>query len=168
MMTREHRQEALCRAYVQAVAAQAGATWSKPDSDYGIDLSLRLVSPVEGRRRDVGAQIDLQLKSTTQAIVSETEVIYDLDVDTYNDLRDVDRPNLFVLVLFVMPPDAALWLSQAAEQLCLRHCAYWTSLRGFPLTTKTSSIRIKIPRSNIFSVEALAQLLQQARERKRT
>lgn len=30
------------------------------------------------------------------------------------------------------------------------------------------SIRIKIPRTNIFSVEALVQLLHQARERKRT
>ncbi len=166
MMTREHRQEALCRAYVQAVAAQAGVTWSKPDPDYGIDLSLRLVSPVEGRRRDVGAQIDLQLKSTTRAIVSETEVICDLDVDTYNDLRDVDRPTFLVLVLFVMPADEALWLSQASEQLCLRHCAYWISLRGLPPTTATSSIRITIPRTNIFSVEALTHLLRQARERK--
>lgn len=168
MMTREHRQEALCRAYVQAVAAQAGATWSKPEADYGIDFSLRLVSSVEDRRRDVGAQIDLQLKSSTQAIVSETEVIYDLDVDTYNDLRDVDRATLFVLVLFVMPPDETHWLSQGVEQLCLRHCAYWTSLRGLPPTTKSRSVRIEIPRANIFSVEALLQLLQQARERKRT
>ncbi len=29
MMTLGHRQEALCRAYVQAVAAHAGLTWSK-------------------------------------------------------------------------------------------------------------------------------------------
>lgn len=166
MMTREHRQEALCRAYVQAIAAQAGVTWGKPDSDYGIDVSLRLVSPVEGRRRDVGTQIDLQLRSTTRASMSETEVIYDLDVDTYNDLRDADRPILFFLLLFVMPQDEALWLSQAPEQLCLRHCVYWASLRALPPTTATSSIRVKIPRTNIFSVEALTYLLQQARERK--
>jgi hypothetical protein len=29
-MTREHRQEALSRAYVHAVAAQAGVLWSRP------------------------------------------------------------------------------------------------------------------------------------------
>jgi hypothetical protein len=167
MMTREHRQEALCRAYVLAIAAQAGVSWSKPDPDYGTDLSLRLVSPVDGRLRDAGAQIDLQLRSTTRAIVSETEVMYDLDVDTYNNLRNVDRPNLLFLVLLAMPPDEALWLSQDLEQLCLRHCAYWISLRGFPPTPATRSIRITIPRRNIFSVEALMDLLQQARERKR-
>ncbi len=168
MMTREHRQEALCRAYVQAVAAQAGVTSSNPVPDYGIDLSLRLVSPVEGRRRDVGAQVDLQLKSTTRAIVSDTHVIYDLDVDTYNDLRDTDRPTLLILVLFVMPVDEVFWLSQTSEHLCLRHCAYWVSLRGSPPSTATSSLRITIPRTNVFSVEALTDLLKQARERKQS
>ena len=49
MMTREHRQEALSRAYVQTIAAQAGVLCSKPDPDYGIDLSLREVE-VRGER----------------------------------------------------------------------------------------------------------------------
>ena len=84
MMTQGHRQEALCRAYVQAVAAQAGLLWGKTEPDYGVDLSLRSVGIQENRRRDVGVQIDLQLKSTTRAVVTDTEVRYDLDVQTYN------------------------------------------------------------------------------------
>ena len=166
MMTREHRQEALCRAYVLAVAAQAGLIWSKPTEDYGIDLSLRSVALENNRWRDAGAQLDLQLKSTTRAIVTETEVVYDLEVDAYNDLRRVDRPCPRVLILLVMPTEEALWLNQTPEQLTLRYCAYWMSLRGQPLTTATRTIRIRIPRANLVSVEALTQLLQGVAERK--
>ena len=74
MLTKNHRQEALSRAYVQAVAGQAGLICSKPDPDYGIDLSLRLVMMRENRRWDTSVQLDLQLKSTTRANLRETEV----------------------------------------------------------------------------------------------
>jgi hypothetical protein len=38
MLTREHRQAALSRAYVRAIAAQAGLVVSEPENDYGIDV----------------------------------------------------------------------------------------------------------------------------------
>jgi hypothetical protein len=80
MITRAHRQEALCRAYVQAVAAQAGLLWGRSEVDYGIDLSLRSVAVRGNRRRDGGTQLDLQLKSTTRSAVTGTAVAYDLEV----------------------------------------------------------------------------------------
>jgi hypothetical protein len=43
MLSKARRQEAPSRAYVQAVAASAGLAVSRPDPDYGIDLSPRLV-----------------------------------------------------------------------------------------------------------------------------
>jgi Domain of unknown function (DUF4365) len=166
MMTQAHRQEALCRAYVQSVAAQAGLLWSKTEPDYGVDLSLRSVSIQENRRRDVGVQIDLQLKSTTRAVVTDTEVRYDLDVQTYNDLRDDNGRCPRLLVVLIMPAEEARWLSQTPEELTLRHCAYWISLKGYPPTTAASTIRIAIPLTNIFSVAELTRLMQQAGERK--
>src|ERR1043165_1874637 len=41
MLTQPHREESLCRAYVQAVAAQAGLNFSWLAYDYGIDMTLR-------------------------------------------------------------------------------------------------------------------------------
>jgi hypothetical protein len=166
MMTRAHRQEALCRAYVQAVAAQAGLLWSRTEPDYGIDLSLRMVTRHDNRHRDGGAQRDLQLKSTTQAAVTETAVAYDLDVQAYDDLRSVSCPCPRILVVLVMPGDESLWLTQTADELTLRHCAYWMSLRGQPPTTATRSVRIFIPVANLFSVEAVTRLLEQVRNRR--
>ena len=74
MTTQQHRQAALCRAYVHAAAAQAGLLCSKPDPDYGIDLSLRMVEVRDRRYSDTSVQIDLQLRSTTRANVAATEV----------------------------------------------------------------------------------------------
>src|SRR5205823_8046818 len=114
---------------------------SQPEPDFGIDLSLRLVTAVQNRRRDAGVQVDLQLKSTTRASRTPTAVLYDLEVEAYNDLRGADCPCPRILVVFVMPPDEADWLGQTAEELTLRHCAYWLSLRGLPATTATSTVR---------------------------
>jgi hypothetical protein len=162
MITQAHRQEALCRAYVQAIAAQAGVLWSKTEPDYGIDISLRSVEIQENRRRDAGIQIDLQLKSTTRAAITGTEVRYDLDVQTYDDLRDERSRCPRLLVLFIMPAEEARWLSQTTEELTLRQCAYWMSLTGQPPTTATSTVRIAIPLTNIFSVDELKRMMQRA------
>jgi len=44
--------------------------------------------------------------------------------------------------------------------LILRLCAYWLSLRGFEATTATSSVRLFIPREQVFSVDALHDLMR--------
>src|SRR5579862_3063647 len=115
MMTRNDRQEALCRADVRAIAAQAGVICGEPESDYGVDLCLRGVR-VRGRRHlDRGGQIDLQLKSTTRAIEDDTEIRYDLDVKAYDDLReDMDNCPRY-LVLLVLPDEESRWLEQSPE-----------------------------------------------------
>ena len=80
MLPRNQRQEALSRAYVRTIAAQAGLTIAEPENDYGIDMTLRTLTIRDGRRRDVGPQIDLQLKSTTRVSLGATHLSYDLDV----------------------------------------------------------------------------------------
>jgi hypothetical protein len=160
MMTQNHRQEALCRAYVQAVAALAGVGTSVTTPDYGIDLSLRSIEVREEQRQDAGVQLDLQLRSTTRALVSDTQVSYDLDVRTYENLRG-ERPVPRLLVLLVLPPEEGQWLTQSPEELVVRRCAYWFSLREAAPTVASSSVRIVIPRTQVFSVSAVQTLLSQ-------
>jgi Domain of unknown function (DUF4365) len=159
VLTQNHRQEGLCRAYVHAVAALAGVSTSIPMPDYGIDLSIRWISQRETQRHDAGVQLDLQLRSTTRAIVSGTEVHFDLDVRTYQSLRTDPRiPR--ILVVLVLPEDERLWLHQTIDELVVRHCAYWHSLRGAAPSTASSSVRIAIPRRQMFTVEALQTFLE--------
>ncbi len=158
MLTRNHRQEALCRAYIHAVAALAGVGTSVPVPDYGVDLSLRNVEQRGARYLDGRLQLDLQLRSTTRANVTETHVGYDLDVQTYDFLREPSRVPCLLVVL-VLPEDETLWLTQSAEELVVRHCAYWHSLRGVAPTAASSSVRVAIPRSNVFSPHAIREIM---------
>src|SRR5262245_7998967 len=111
MLTRSHRQEALSKAYVRAVAAKAGVICSEPEQDYGIDMCLRAVRMRGDRHADAGGQVDLQLKSTTRAAVEADKIVYDLEMKNYDDLRQggVNCPR--ILVVLVLPEDEEQWLS---------------------------------------------------------
>ena len=159
MLTQPHREESLCRAYVQAVAAQAGLNFSWLAYDYGVDLSLRAVEKVGKRYLDLGIALDLQLKATTRAKILPTHVVYDLEAKTYQHLRLADAKRPRILVLLVLPGEESKWLSQSPEELILRHCAYWMSLRGMPPSKAKKTVRIAIPKENIFAAGAVPQLL---------
>jgi hypothetical protein len=159
MLPRNQRQEALSRAYVRAIAARAGVLCTDAAQDFGIDLFLRGVATRDGQFWDTGPQLDVQLKSTTRAEVRATEVVYDLEVRAYNLLREPSAGGLRVLVLLVLPEDETQWLTQTVDELLLRRCAYWLSFRGAAPTTAHTTQRIVIPRTNVFSPEAVETLL---------
>jgi hypothetical protein len=159
MLTQPHREESLCRAYVQAVAAQAGLNFSWLAYDYGIDMTLRTVERVGEHYMDVGMPLDLQLKATTRAKVRPSHVVYDLEAKTYKHLRLSQNEGARILVLLVLPANESEWLSQSVDELILRRCAYWMSLRGMPKTKAKKSIRITIPTENVFSVQAVQSLM---------
>jgi hypothetical protein len=165
VLPRNQRQEALSRAYVRAIAARCGLLCDfAREYDYGIDLSLHDIARRGSRVGESGFQLDIQLKSTTSAQLTADEVLYDLEVKAYDDLREPAVGNYRVLVVVVLPPDESLWTSQTEEQLVIRGCAYWSSLRGLPPTTNQRTTRVSIPRGNVFSVEGVTALMDRIRK----
>ncbi|MBN9119758.1 MAG: DUF4365 domain-containing protein [Planctomycetes bacterium] len=163
MITRNHRQESLSRAYVQAVAARAGAVCSVPDLAYGIDLTLRAVDETDGFV-DAGVLLDLQLKATTNADVRDPATIgFDLRVADYDKLRRPDVPIPRVLVVLELPPDEAEWAAQTVGELILRRTAFWISLRGRPAVDVTTTTRARLPRTNLFTPATVTDLLARVR-----
>ncbi len=65
-----------------------------------------------------------------------------------------------------MPADEAEWVNQSPDELAIRHYAYWLSLRGYVETSARSTIRIGIPLTSLFSVEAVRAIMQRLREGK--
>ena len=128
-----------------------------------MDVTLRLIGRPGNGRRDAGVVLDLQLKSTTRALPDGESVTFDLDVKNYDDLRDPDVRCPRLLVLLVQPEGEDLWLTQSEEELVLRHCAYWVSLKGRDPTTNQRTVRVTIPRQNVFTVESLRALFERVR-----
>jgi Domain of unknown function (DUF4365) len=159
VLTAAHRQEGLSRAYVQAVAARCGMSYSCPTPDYGIDLSLHEIVVEGARRFESGYRLDIQAKSTTQSRVEPAAVRYDLEVAAYDTLRSARVVCPRILVVLVLPADESQWLSLSEDEMILRRCAYWLSLTGSRPTTNRRSIRLRIPRTNTFTVESLQGIL---------
>ena len=163
MITRNHRQESLSRAYVQAVAARAGVVCSVPDLDYGIDLTLRAVDERNGFV-DAGVLLDLQLKATINADNSDPATIgYDLRVVDFDKLRRIDLPVPRILVVLELPPAETTWVTQTEDELILRCAAFWISLRGRAAASGTKTTRIRLPRTNVLTPAAVTDLLTRIR-----
>jgi hypothetical protein len=165
VLTQNHRQEALSRAYVHAVAGRCGLSCSFRDFDYGMDLTLHEIRRRGRRYFESGFKLDLQAKSTTIGNLTTSHVLYDLSAANYEDLSDSEVGCPRILVLLVLPEEEASWTTQTEEHLLLRHCAYWLSLRGWASTANRKTVRVQVPRSNVFNVETLGRIMDRVRKR---
>jgi Domain of unknown function (DUF4365) len=153
ILTTQDRQEALSRAYVQAVAA----AWSQPDIDRdSVDVTIAAGGQMRPR-------LELQLKATINLPQGEAGFSFPLKVKNYNDLR-VETQTPRVLVVLAMPEDEKDWINVSAEQLILRKVAYWVSLRGSPESDNKESVTVTIPASNVFDVDGLQRLMEKSRQ----
>ena len=163
MLTRNHRQEVMCRAYVQVIAGRCGLSCSLRDFDYGIDVTLHDIRRRGHRHMESGFNLDIQAKSTTTRSLTATEVVYDLDVKSYDDLRDPQVGCPRILVLLVLPEDENQWTEQLEDHLLVRHAGCWLSLNGWGPTANQKTVRVALPRANLFSVQALETLMGKVR-----
>lgn len=162
MITSQHIEEDLSRAYIQAVVAKAGAILALDRAhDYAIDGTVRQVRYVNGKRKESGFHLDFQLKSCKNVVLTADEARYDLDVDTYNYLVErhaAKYTNKVLLILLALHEAEAEWLSLSEEQLVVKKCCYWISLSG-ALSNNKETRRVTIPRANLLTPEKLNELL---------
>ncbi len=164
MITTQHIEEDLSRAYVQAIAAKAGLNLAIRDRahDYGIDGTFHQVSYRDGRREESGFGLDFQLKASINAVVEPDCIQYDLDSKVYNSFSERAQKKYtsrVILILLVLPKDTEDWMTLSEEQLVLKRCCYWTTIDGVA-TLNAQSKRISIPRSNLLTPEKVMVLMQ--------
>lgn len=161
MLTEEHIKEGLSRSYVQAVSAIAGVIVDlNRGHDYGIDGSFHEVLAADNQRVESGITLDFQLKATTRILFKEDRVHYSLDARTNNLLaRRSQYKHLTqaILIILSLPDQYENWLQLSEQELVLKNCCYWSSISS--LTTNIYTATIKIPRSQVFTPDALSGLL---------
>jgi hypothetical protein len=152
------RQEQFGNAYIRAVAAVAGFTLYIPEvDDDSVDLGLAASGPYGTFR---SPRLEMQVKCPWRFAADGNAIHYAIKVKNYDDLRPelVMVPRILVIICIPEEPDD--WLHHCEEQLSLRKCAYWVSLRGRPELPNETQVTIGLPRSQQLNVESLRSMME--------
>jgi len=148
-------QEQLSFAYCRAVAAAAGCSFEPRDVDmYSVDATFHHSGKLDWSPK----QLEAQLKCTTQDVVKDDHVAWQLDRQAYDRLSSAKVSVPAVLIVLTLPPKMDDWLVQSPAQLLLAGEAYWMSLRGAPSIESASKV-VHLPRTQVFGVQPLLDIM---------
>ena len=103
-------------------------------------------------------RLEIQIKGTKEQ-PEAAELVYDLKQKNYDDLRcRVLVPRLLVVVT-IPGDDPQHSMTQSDDQLVMRRCGFWLSLRGRQASGNDTKTRIQIPTNQRFDVAALQVLM---------
>jgi Domain of unknown function (DUF4365) len=160
-----HLLDELAAAYVQAIAAVAGATISVSRRDYGVDGTIKYVATTDKDGYfETGFPVEFQLKGTSVATTASKIVKYDLKARNYNLIvtrRLMATPYYLFLVCFGSDP--AQW-AVVNTALTLNASAFWWTASGMP-SKNAASVRIEIPMENRLTFEAIGNILNASETR---
>jgi hypothetical protein len=152
----------LSYAYLHAVASKAGMACRVEGrhGDNNVDAILTAWGPFENGGYLTEVDIKVQLKATIDTPVDDgIHLSYFLrGVSRYDDLRTATVDIARILVVLFLPANVQEWLNHSEEELALRKCAYWQSLRGAPATVNGTGATVYLPKAQTFTSQALGDL----------
>lgn len=147
--------ERLSLVYIQSIASRCGYCYGDPSLDRdSIDISIS----AGGNMRP---KIDFQLKATSSPQWQGDEVAFSLSRKNYDDLS-AKRQTPIYLGLLVLPNDSAQWLQWSEEELIIKNCIYWLSLKDFP-PISTERKTVKLPKNQVLNCKSMRELIDQSR-----
>jgi hypothetical protein len=88
---------------------------------------------------------------------------FQLRIKNYNDLRQ-ESLTPHVLVVVLVPEDVSNWLTQTEDELVMRRCGYWVSLRNAVELDNQDSALVVLPRAQMFTPESLKRIMTTVNE----
>lgn len=154
----------LSYAYLHAVAAHAGMsceTTCRHADNMGIDAMVRARGQFAVDSLLTDLALDVQLKATTgEQVKAGAKISYFVKgADRYNRLRLTTVTPPRILVVLFLPSLRSEWLKWSAEELAMRRCAWWASLRGAPSTNNTSGQTVYLPETQVFNPDSLRDIV---------
>ena len=154
----------LSYAYLHAVVSHAGFVCRPAvfDEDKeGIDAVVTAYGTFPGTYR-TQVTINIQLKATISKPTDDgTHLSYFIKgIKRYDVLRADHREPVRLLVVLFLPKNHPDWLECTEEQLVLKRCAYWASIRNAPMVDNDTGTTVKIPKTQILKPENLKELVQ--------
>lgn len=165
-MRQEDKQEQLSLAVLHATCAKAGFGFKisgRIQDNWGWDAEADVYERLDAESILTDFAIKFQAKATRQQLTfSDDRYSFPLDVAHYNRLRAAgasDKPTY--LVVFQMPANEPEWFEASPEQLVLRHCLRYVSLRNAPATFNDDSVTVYLPAKNILHPDGLREIVRQ-------
>ncbi|MEJ1242184.1 DUF4365 domain-containing protein [Chryseolinea sp. T2] len=149
-------QSELSYAYLHAVAshARAGCQMAPRTLDAnGIDATVTSWGPFSsgGILKEVDVKIQLKATSVEPAQTLTHFSFFVSGKKQYDDLRQNSIAVHRLLVVLFLPPSHPDWLNISENELLLKKCAYWVSLRGAPASTNESGQTVYVPKVQVFN-----------------
>lgn len=161
-MRLEDKQEQLSLAALHAVCAKAGFGYGisgRIQDNWGWDAHADVKEKLDPQSELWDFRIRFQLKATRQDLtLRDGRFSFPLEVAHYNRLRaEAGQDCPTYLVVFHMPGVEGEWLECTPEQLVLRRCLRWVSLRNAP-ETANETITVYVPERHVLTPDALRDL----------
>ena len=159
-MDPDKQKEQFSIAYMYALGAHAGLNHGSFIVD---DDSIDMLFQGKGYTAKVrNPQIQLQLKCTSFANVSNGVLKYALKKKNYDDLRGADVVVPRYLAVLVVPNNTNDWLVHTDEYISHYKTCYWYSLRTLPECANTTSVTVSIPLEQRLTTTSLLELMAAA------
>ena len=114
--------------------------------------------------RRLGRMFDVQLKCTQEPRKLSEAYSYDLDVETYDKLRDPDRSAPGYLFVMIVPKDISEWIHLHPEDYMLLRCtAYYARIQNRPAVDTKATTAIHLPFTNRVTGEAIDHIFEHAK-----
>lgn len=156
------RKEQFSHAWVRAIASVAGFSVSQPSvDDDSIDIAFAENS-LGGTHR--APRIEAQLKCTSEAVVKNDSMQFQLKIKNYNDLRSDAVMVPRILIVIRVPENLDESLRQSHDELVLKYCGHWLSLRGFAPSENDTGVTVQVPLMNKFDVRILQNMMRSVAE----
>ena len=153
------RKEQFNVAYVGAIAAQVGINNARTEvDDDSVDVYL-VGKNYSGRIRN--PQIQLQLKCTSQNLVSGAVIKFQLKRKNYDDLRGENVLCPRYLAVLMVPHNENEWIEHSNDGMLLRHSCYWVSIRDLPAISN-ESIVVDVPLAQRLTPQELKRMMTRA------
>jgi hypothetical protein len=150
------------RACLDAIASAAGVVTHATPSGADHDKTDTILKVFDANK---SLTVEAQLKSTGNLGATDGQVHYDLDVATYNKLRDPASSNVArMLVVMDLPGEPEGWAACNHDCLRLHRRVFWTHLYGQGPTQNADTQRIWIPHTNLLGADNVVTAMRAANE----
>lgn len=156
-----HKKEQFSVAYICALAAQLGFNHSQPEvDDESVDIEfIGNYSRQDPNIKSWNPHLEVQLKCTKNGPQADNFLHFPLPKKNYDDLRDARRSSPAYLIVLHVPDNENDWIIENTDDITLKYNAYWYSLKNQPAVDNTTTVTVKIPKTNRLTKDSFKNLM---------